>query len=128
VGTHAQEQLALLCARLSAETGPLVTDGSMRALATSIAEQIRAGADPADLADVFDELDDLLLRAGYAAGLGSYRTGDPSFTRLPGVGDGHPVLEVLACPGNRCARVELPDGKQLCPVFGKPLGRIRLRP
>lgn len=120
----AQEQLALLCTRLDEMTGPFAEEGPMRALAVSITERIRAGEDPAALASSLDDLDDQLLRAGYAGGLGSYRTSE---ARVPGVG-GHPVLEVLGCPGNLCTRVALPDGAHLCAVFGRPLDRVRLQP
>ncbi|MFK3985616.1 hypothetical protein ACI2K4_35285 [Micromonospora sp. NPDC050397] len=120
----AQEQLAVLCVRLEEEVGPLATDGPMRTLATLIAERIRAGEDPVTLAEHLDELDDQLLRAGYAGGLGSYRSALP---QLPGLG-GHPVLEVLACPGLLCARVAPPDREHTCAVFGRSLDRVRLRP
>ena len=127
-GTPAQDQLALLCTRLADDAGPLVSAGTMRELATSITDRIRAGQDPAELADDFDQLDDLLLRAGYAAGLGTYRSAESRFGPLPGFGDGHPLLEVSACPEQRCARVELPVEGFTCAVFGEALRRIRLRP
>ncbi|MEV0810578.1 hypothetical protein [Micromonospora sp. NPDC050200] len=122
--TLAQEQLAVLCARLDEEAGPLAAEGPMRTLATSIAERVRAGEDPAALAECLDELDDQLLRAGYAGGLGSHRSAPP---QLPGLG-GHPVLEVMTCPGGRCARVARPGRDDTCRVFGRPLEPVRLRP
>jgi len=124
VDALAQEQLALLCTRLDEAAGPLAAEGPMRALATTIADSIRAGEDPAVLVERFDELDDQLLRAGYAGGLGAYRSPLP---QLPGLG-GHPVLEVLACPGGLCARVAPPGRDHTCSVFGRPLARVRLRP
>jgi hypothetical protein len=127
VNALTQEQLALLCTRLDDATGPFAAEGPLRVLATSIAERLREGGDPAVLAESLDELDERLLRAGYAGGLGSYRSVDSPFPRLPGVG-GHPVLEVLGCPGGLCARVALPGEEHACSVFGRPLERIRLRP
>lgn len=126
--TQEQQQLALLCVRLRDTTDPLAGDGPLGALAASIARRCQSGAGPAELADALDELDDLLLRAGHAGGLGAYRSVVPSYDRLPGLGDGHPVLEVEGCPRGRCARVEVPGDETRCAVFGEPLRRIRLRP
>jgi hypothetical protein len=124
VDAQAQGQLAVLCTRLDHDTGPFAEEGPIRALAVSIVERIRAGEDPSAVAESLDDLDHQLLRAGYAGGLGSYRAAD---VRVPGLG-GHPVLEVLGCPGGLCARVALPDEEHACSVFGRPLERVRLRP
>lgn len=103
--------------------------GPMHDLANWIATEIRTGRDPGELDDAFDQLEDLLLRAGYAAGLSPSRS---PYARLSGIGDGHPVLEVLACPAGQCARVEPPDrggGEEpVCHVLQQPLRWVRLQP
>jgi hypothetical protein len=126
--TQEQQQLALLCVRLRENAGLLAGDGPIGDLAASIVRRYRSGARPGELDDALDELEDLLLRAGHAGGLGSYRSVVPSYEGLPGLGDGHPVLEVEGCPRGRCARVEVPGEGAGCAVFGEPLRRIRLRP
>ncbi|CAM3307646.1 hypothetical protein KIPE111705_01085 [Kibdelosporangium persicum] len=124
MNAEAQGQLALLCTRLEQDGGPLAEEGPLRALAMSIVERLRAGEDPDAVAESLDDLDDQLMRAGYAGGLGTSRAMD---VRVPGLG-GHPVLEVLGCPGKLCGRVALPDEDHVCAVFGRPLERVRLRP
>jgi hypothetical protein len=128
--------VARLCDRLGADGDPLTAPGPMRDRAQSIVEALRAGRDPVELADDFDELDDLLLRSGHASGLGVHRGASPNgpmpgYAPLPGV-SGHPVLTVLGCPGERCPRVALPTepdaATRACAVFGKPLREVRLRP
>ncbi|WP_433732672.1 hypothetical protein ACQP0C_10135 [Nocardia sp. CA-129566] len=125
---HRIEQL---CARLAESSGPLATPGPMRERARSIAAAIRAGRPPADLDTELDELEDLLLRNGFAAGLSSSRS---TYTTLPGIGGiggGHPSLEVLACPADACDRMQAPDPSApapTCAVLGQPLRLIRLRP
>jgi hypothetical protein len=124
----AARQLALLCDRLGADGDPLATPGPMRELALALIAAVRAGRAPVELTDEFDRLDEQLLRAGYAAGLGTYRSGP--YSPLPGIGDGHPVLRVLGCPGERCPRVALPAGTgtaPACSVFDRPLREVRLR-
>jgi hypothetical protein len=115
-------QLAQLCVRLSSPADPLSTDGPMRALALRVAARVRSGVPVTDLEVDLDRLDDLLLEAGYAAGLSPDRV---PYAGLPGgLGDGHPVLAVLACPLASCARVEL--AAAVCTVSGQPLRRVIL--
>lgn len=127
-------QLAVLCQRLGDKDDLVCTSPEARALAESIAGRVRDGAPPAEIADALDELEESLLRAGYAAGLSPAR----SYERLLGTGDGHRVLEVLACPGGICARIEAPGlgsepgpgsapGSEHCPVQRLPLSVMRLR-
>jgi hypothetical protein len=120
----AAEQVAQLCLRLSSSRDPLSGPGPMHDLATVIAARLRAGASPGSLASDLDRLDDLLLRAGYAAGLGESRL---PYAPLPGSGDGHPVLEVLACPGSCCPRVLAPGATvPECGVLRRPMRRVTL--
>ncbi|GLY47273.1 hypothetical protein [Lentzea sp. NBRC 102530] len=117
------EQLAVLCERLADSAGGVRASPRMAALAESIAGRVRAGAEPADVADDFDALEEMLLQAGHAAGLSPVR----SYDRLPGAGDGHRVLEVLRCPGGSCPRVELPGARPVpCAVHLKPMVVQRL--
>lgn len=100
------------------------TSPEVRARAESIADRVRGGASPAELIDDFDELEVLLLRAGHAAGLSPVR----SYEQLPGAGDGHRVLEVLACPGGSCSRFEAPGAVPVdCLVHRRPMAVTRLR-
>ncbi|PSL43002.1 hypothetical protein B0I31_1339 [Saccharothrix carnea] len=116
----ADPRVAQLCLRLADDTGPLAKPGPLRDLAVQAAQAIRTGADTAD--DDLDRLDDMLLREGYAAGLGASRS-----SRLPGLGGGHPLLEVLTCPADRCDRVEPPTGAPpMCAVLRRPLRRLSL--
>ncbi|MGW3951623.1 hypothetical protein ACWEKM_11920 [Streptomyces sp. NPDC004752] len=118
------DQLAALCERLADAADAVRTSPEIRARAESIADRVRGGATPAELADDFDALEDLLLRAGHAAGLSPVRT----YERLPGGGDGHPVLAVLACPGGICSRIEAPGAVPVdCPVHRRPMAVTRLR-
>ena len=80
----------------------------------------RIQAGDTDVVDDLDEIEDRLLRAGYAAGLSSTRGYQP----LPGVS--RPVLEFLACPAGRCPRAELPGSRARCAVFAAPMTRTRL--
>jgi len=124
---HAGQRVAQLCVRLAQESGPVATPGPMRDLAIRIAGEICGGRAPEELDDELDELEDLLLRAGFTAGLSPARS---QYTALRGVGDGHPVLEVLACPAGTCTRVELPTAagdEPACHVLGQSLRRVRLR-
>jgi hypothetical protein len=126
--SHARRRVAQLCVRLALESAGLATQGPMRDLAMRIAGAIRTGLAPEELDDELDKLEDLLLRAGFPAGLSAARAG---YTELPGVGDGHPVLEVLACPADTCSRLEPPTeaGREpACHVLGGSLRRVRLRP
>ncbi|TQS46840.1 hypothetical protein [Cryptosporangium phraense] len=119
------DQLAVLCRRLADETDAVRRPSPIRTLAESIAARVRDGVPADDLTDDLDDLEDLLLRAGQAAGLGGTR----SFQRLPGAGDGHRVLEVLTCPGRSCDRVERPAAEPiLCAVHRAPMTVTRLRP
>nr|WP_241267229.1 hypothetical protein [Streptomyces scabichelini] len=131
-GSHGErhEPLAVLCARFAAPGGYPVEDERMRHLVTRITAEVRAGRRPDELEDEFSELEDLLLQAGFTAGLGSYRTTppQPSYGQLPGTGNGYPLLEVLVCPRDSCARVEVPDDDPQCRVFGEPLRRLDLNP
>lgn len=126
VDTLAREQLALLCVRIEGGAGPFADGEPLGDLVASIARRVRAGEDTAAVADSLDELDDRLLRMGYAGGLGAHRSGS-AFPQVPGLG-GHPVLEVLKCPGGVCPRVALPGANHRCAVFDEPLERVRLRP
>ncbi|MFF3125942.1 hypothetical protein ACFVRD_27275 [Streptomyces sp. NPDC057908] len=121
------ERLAALCHRLARQAPELSAEG--RRLMVHITTELRGGRPPEELEDSFDELEDLLLAAGFTAGLGSYRTDiPPVYQRFPGAG--HPLLHVLACPGGSCARVEAPapESAQQCRIFAQPLREIRLRP
>ncbi|MQY34583.1 hypothetical protein SRB17_25530 [Streptomyces sp. RB17] len=118
------DQLAVLCGRLADPADAVRTSPEIRARAETIADRVRGGAAPDELADDFDELEELLLRAGHAAGLSPVR----SYERLPGAGDGHPVLEVLACPGGTCSRLEAPGSVPVdCLVHRRPMAVTRLR-
>ncbi|MEU6818230.1 hypothetical protein [Streptomyces sp. NPDC046860] len=121
------ERLAALCHRLAGPAPELGPEWDR--LVGAVTAQVRGGRPPEELEDSFDELEDLLLAAGFTAGLGSYRTDTPPvYQRFPG--SGHPLLHVLACPGGGCARVEAPasGGPAQCRIFGRPLREIRLRP
>lgn len=118
------DQLAVLCRRLADAADAVRTSPEIRARAESIADRIRGGATPGELADDFEELEELLLRAGHAAGLSPVR----SYERLPGAGDGHRVLEVLSCPGGTCSRFEAPGSVPVdCLVHRRPMAVKRLR-
>lgn len=118
------DQLAVLCQRLADDTDPVRTSPAVRALAESIVRSVCGGVAPGELADDFDELEERLLRAGHAAGLSPVR----SYERFPGAGDGHRVLEVLACPGGVCTRVEAPGAEPpLCVAQRQPMVLTRLR-
>ncbi|GGK88747.1 hypothetical protein [Mangrovihabitans endophyticus] len=118
------ERLESLCLRLAGPGDPLAEPGPMHDLAARIAGDVRAGRE--DLSDELDSLEDRLLAAGYAAGLSSARS---PYAPVPGLGDGHPPLTVLACPAGRCTRVEPPaDPPPLCAVLRRPLVRVRLGP
>ncbi|WP_030805118.1 hypothetical protein [Streptomyces sp. NRRL F-2799] len=126
-GAPGHERLAALCHRLTERAPELGPEG--RRLIDHITTEVRDGRSPEELEDSFDELEDLLLAAGFTAGLGSYRTDTPPvYQRFPGAG--HPLLHVLACPGGGCARVEAPEPESpaQCRIFGRPLREIRLRP
>jgi len=97
----------------------------MRDLALRVAAAVRDGRSPDELSDDLDKLEELLLRAGYTAGLGNVRSVAPD---LPGIGGGHPQLEVFACPDQTCLRVVPPgDDVPVCRVLDRPLHRVRLR-
>lgn len=117
------QRIAQMCTRLSSPSGPLAGAGPMRDLALRIAGALRDGRHPELDADL-DELDDLLLRKGFTAGLSTCR----SASGVAGIGDGHPHLDVLTCPAELCARVEPAEVERDCPVLGAPLRRTRLRP
>ncbi|MEU9480123.1 hypothetical protein [Streptomyces sp. NPDC048191] len=128
-GEGADARLGRLCARLADGTGPLATDPQLAAASERVLDLVRSGQDATAGLDL---LDDLLLRAGYVGGPGSYRTGsDPVFSLLPGAfAGGHPVLEALVCPTGRCPRVELPPGARedppVCAVWQRALRRDRI--
>jgi len=93
-------------------------------LALHVAAAVRVGRSPDEFSDDLDELEELLLRAGYTAGLGDVRSAVPN---LPGLGGGHPQLEVFACPDQTCPRVvSAGSGVPLCRVLDQPLRRVRL--
>jgi hypothetical protein len=118
------DQLAVLCQRLAHDTDAVRTSPEVRALADSIVDRVRDGVALDELADDLDELEELLLRSGHAAGLSPVR----SYERLPGAGDGHRVLEVLTCPGGTCTRVEAPGAEPVpCLVHRQPMVVTRLR-
>ncbi|NBH05547.1 hypothetical protein [Amycolatopsis sp. SID8362] len=119
-----KRRFGVLCARLSADGGPLAEAGPMRDLAERIVAEVRLGRPPAELTGDLDALEDLLLRAGYTAGLSDVRSVAPP---LPGLGGGHPQLEVFACPGETCLRVApLSADVPACRVLDRPLRRLRL--
>lgn len=125
-GKHDGRRIGQLCARLSAERGPLTVAGPMRRLALQIATAVRAGRSATELSGELDELEDLLLRAGYTAGLSDVRSAVPE---LPGIGGGHPQLEVFTCPAQACLRVSpLDSDSPVCRVLDRPLRRVRLGP
>ncbi|MET8217843.1 hypothetical protein [Streptomyces hirsutus] len=118
------DQLAVLCRRLADDTDAVRTSPEVKALAASIVGRVRDGTALDELTDEFDELEILLLRAGHAAGLSPVR----SYERFPGAGDGHRVLEVLACPSGVCARIEAPGAEPvLCVALRQPMVVTRLR-
>ncbi|MGW3338680.1 hypothetical protein ACWDCL_14560 [Streptomyces sp. NPDC001009] len=130
-GGPRHERLASLCHRLAATAHAPELGPEGRLLIEHITAEVRGGRSPEELEDEFDELEDLLLAAGFTAGLGSYRTdAPPVYQRFPGAG--HPLLRVLVCPGGCCARVEAPapEGGPApeCRIFGRPLREIGLRP
>lgn len=119
------DQLAVLCERLADDTDAVRSAPDVRGLAESIVDRVRDGIPLDELADDFDELEELLLRAGHAAGLSPVRH---AYERLLGAGDGHRVLEVLACPGSTCPRFEAPaEGPVPCLVHRRPMVATRLR-
>jgi hypothetical protein len=121
---HDGRRIGQLCARLSEKRGPLTVVGPMRDLAMRIAVAVRDGRSPAEISDDLDELEDLMLRAGYTAGISASRSVAPD---LPGIGGGHPQLEVFACPAQACLRVVPPDDDvPVCRVLDRPLRRVRL--
>lgn len=121
---HDGRRIGRLCARLSEERGPLAVVESLRDLALRIAAAVRGGESSGAMSAELDELEDLLLRAGYTAGLSDFRSVAPD---LPGIGGGHPQLEVFACPASTCLRVEpLDDDVPICRVLDRPLRRVRL--
>lgn len=134
------EELARMCALLEA-AGPPLSEGAARAKAEETVAAVRGGADAEQVVRLLRELDDVLRTAGYAGGLGRYRTAPPppvsagghAYQPLGGP-DEHPVEEVLACPGeNRCMRAELPEWgaritDPLCTVYDRPLARVRTGP
>ena len=121
---HDGRRIGQLCVRLSEERGPLAQPGPMRDLAVRVAAAVRDRRSPARLSDELDELEDLLLRAGNTAGLSASRSVAPD---LPGIGGGHPQLDVFACPARACLRVEpTDDDVPVCHVLGQPLRRQRL--
>ncbi|MGX9884496.1 hypothetical protein [Streptomyces sp. NPDC002276] len=134
------EELARMCVLLEA-AGPPLSEGAARAKAEETVAAVRDGADAEQVVRLLGELDHALRMAGYAAGLGRYRTASPppasgtGHTYQPlGGPDEHPFEEVLACPGeNRCMRAELPEwGARItdpvCTVHERPLVRVRTRP
>ncbi|MFG2816113.1 hypothetical protein [Streptomyces sp. NPDC048410] len=125
------ERLAALCHRLGAASRAPELGPEGHRLIDHITAEVRGGRSPEELEDSFDELEDLLLIAGFSAGLGSYRTDTPPVYRSF-AGAGHPLLHVLACPGGCCARVEAPAPEggpaARCRIFGEPLREIGLRP
>ena len=132
VPSQAHERLGELCRRLATAPGLLDRDEQARLLVARISEDVRAGRRPEELDDAFDELEELLLTAGYSAGLGSYRSTPPvAYGPLPGAGHGHPALYVLTCPAGLCGRVEAPepdsDEQPGCRVLGQPLRETGLR-
>lgn len=117
------DQLAVLCQRMAVESDAVRTSPSVRALAESIADRVRDGVAVGELTAELDELEDMLLRAGHPAGLSPVR----SYERLLGTGDGHRVLEVLACPGSTCTRFEAPGAEPVpCLVHRQPMVVTRL--
>ncbi|MFE9610766.1 hypothetical protein [Streptomyces sp. NPDC006012] len=117
------DQLAILCERLADCADAVRTSPEIRACAESIADRVRGGTAPLELADDFDELEELLLQAGYAAGLSPVRV----YERLLGAGDGHRVLEALTCPGGSCSRIEAPGAVPVeCLVHRRPMAVTRL--
>ncbi|ARQ67808.1 hypothetical protein CAG99_02245 [Streptomyces marincola] len=101
----------MLCARLGEGRGPLVDDVELSRLATGIAAGVREQRPREEIEERLDALEDLLLRAGHTAGLGSYRSSPVpphGYGALPGLGEGRPLLEVVVCPRGRCTRVEVP--------------------
>ncbi|WP_399892063.1 hypothetical protein ACGH7X_32600 [Streptomyces sp. BBFR51] len=118
------DQLAILCQRLADDTDAVRTSPEVGALAQSIVGRVRDGVALDELDDALDELEMRLLRAGHAAGLSPVR----SYERFPGAGDGHRVLEVLACPAGVCARLEAPGTEPVvCAALRQPMVVTRLR-
>jgi hypothetical protein len=112
------ELLEALCRRLADDGDPVRSRPDLRERADRIVAGLRSGV---DVTSALDDLDDQLLRSGYAAGLDASRI----YRALPG--SGHPVLEVLTCPAGRCDRVELPRTGATCAVFDRPMTLTRLR-
>ncbi|WP_197319934.1 hypothetical protein [Saccharomonospora sp. NB11] len=125
---HEEARIGRLCVRLGETRGPLAEAGPTRDLALRIAATVRDRGSSASVSVSrdLDALEDMLLRAGYTAGLSPSRALVPD---LPGVGVGHPQLTVLACPAQVCARVEPPDAEApVCRVLSRPLRRVPLQP
>ncbi|MEU1504664.1 hypothetical protein [Kitasatospora sp. NPDC005748] len=130
--TAGHARLGEFCRRLTSAPDSLDLGPAGHRLVEHLTAELRAGRPAAELDDVFDELEELLLMAGHSAGLGSFRTTPvpgPAYRALPVSGPGHPPLHVLACPHGHCGRVEVPDAAQAsqCRVFGQPLRAVGLR-
>ncbi|MEV0355710.1 hypothetical protein AB0H71_06545 [Nocardia sp. NPDC050697] len=118
------DQLAVLCQRMADDSDAVRTAPEARALVESITSRLRDGAGLDDLTDRLDRLEEMLLRAGHAAGLSPVR----SYERLLGTNDGHRVLEVLRCPAGTCTRVEVPGSEPTpCLVHRRPMVVAQLR-
>lgn len=136
-------RLGVLCARLADLSGSSGEDAALDALTARLIALLEhertavpnsARSDAAVLDSVLDELDSLLPRTGPTGGHSSNRTSpsQPLFSPLPGMGNNHPLLEVLVCPRNRCQRVEIPDeaglGAPRCRIFNERLKALGLTP
>ncbi len=130
---HAAARLAQLCAHLAEDDGPLPVDPALRAQVQSIVSKARAGLDLAEMRADLDALHAALRGAGVAAGLGIHRDATSGGYRpLTGLGDGRPILQVLACPMELCTRVEPAEADAcrdpMCQVLDQQMRRVRIEP
>ena len=98
------ELVAALCRELEQGDLQSIADQAGAAeILTRIIGALRNGTEPPALAAEWDELQEALIRYGIDGGLVPpakllYRSSPAA------AGDGHPVIEVWACPGGRCSR------------------------
>jgi hypothetical protein len=121
-----EDRLARLCRRYASSE---VDDYIVRAGGTDILTRIRAAVTAGTAGDALVEDLDALDDAVAAVDLDGLTTPVRVFPRVPGQGDGHPVL--YACPHRVCNRIEPPalnepsPDAQRCTMSGAPLRRLQ---
>lgn len=100
--------------------------GAEAAVAGIVATVKSGDASPDELLDQLDALDEAFTQVGVDGLTTSTRVFRPqSFDA------GHPVVEALVCPLDRCSRVEAVPGPEerdpRCPILDMPLERTRMR-